>query len=88
MYGHPVSGLLSNKHLFATIKEAGYYEDSLVPCLLKHETKITIGVIVVDDIGLKVRSKEDVLHLVEAIEKVWKVKINWKGDKYVGMDLK
>jgi hypothetical protein len=87
MYGHPVSGLLSNKHLFKTIKDAGYYEDSLVPCLLKHVTKPTIGVIVVDDIGLKVRSKEDVLHLVEAIEKVWKVKINWKGDKYVGMDL-
>ena len=88
MYGHPVSGLLSNKHLFKTIRKAGYYEDSLVPCLLKHETKPTIGVIVVDDIGLKVRSKEDVLHLVEAIEKVWKVKINWKGDKYVGIDLK
>jgi hypothetical protein len=88
MYGHPVAGLLSNKHLFKTIKEAGYYEDSRVPCLLKHETRSTIGAIVVDDIGLKVRSKDDVMHLVNAIEKVWKVKINWKGDKYVGMDLK
>jgi hypothetical protein len=88
MYGHPVSGLLSNKHLFETIKEAGYYEDSRVPCLLKHKTKSIIGAIVVDDIGLKARSKDDVMHLVNAIEKVWKVKINWKGDRYVGMDLK
>jgi hypothetical protein len=88
MYGHPVAGLLSNKHLLKTIEKAGYYEDSRVPCLLKHETRSTIGAIVVDDIGLKVRCKDDVMHLVNAIEKVWKVKINWKGDKYVGMDLK
>jgi len=88
MYGHPVSGLLSNKHLFKTIEEAGYYEDSLVPCMIKHKERSTIGAIVVDDIGLKVRSKDDVIHLVNAIEKVWKVKINWQGDKYVGMDLK
>jgi hypothetical protein len=87
MYGHPASGYLSNKHLFKTIEAAGYYEDSLVPCMLKHKTKPTIGAIVVDDIGLKVRSKDDVLHLVKAIEQVWKVKINWQGNRYVGMDL-
>ena len=88
MYGHPVSGYLSNKHLYKTIELEGYYEDSLVPCMLKHKTRTTIGAIVVDDIGLKVRSKDDVHHLVNAIEKVWKVKINWNGDKYVGMNLK
>jgi hypothetical protein len=88
MYGHPVSGYLSNKHLFKTIEPEGYYEDAMVPCMLKHKTRSTIGAIVVDDIGLKVRSNDDVLHLVNAIEKVWKVKINWQGNRYVGMDLK
>ena len=88
MWGHPVAGRLANKHLFKTIEPEGYYEDNLVPCLLKHKTKPTIGAVVVDDIGLKVRCKEDVMHLVNAIEKVWKIKINWLGDKYVGMDLK
>jgi hypothetical protein len=87
MYGHPVSGYLSNKHLFKTIEPEGYYEDAMVPCMLKHKTRSTIGAIVVDDIGLKVRSKDDVLHLVNAIEKVWKVKVNWQGNRYVGMDL-
>ena len=87
MYGHPVSGYLSNKHLFKTIEPEGYYEDAKVPCMLKHKTRPTIGVIVVDDIGLKVRSKDDVTHLVNAIEKVWKVKIKWQGNRYVGMDL-
>ena len=87
MYGHPVSGRLSNKLLFKTIEPAGYYEDPIVPAIIKHKTLPTVGGLVVDDCGLKVRCKEDALHLIEAIEKVWKVKVNWEGNKFLGLNI-
>jgi hypothetical protein len=70
MYGHPAAGRLANKLLFKTIGHAGYYEDPIIPALIKHETRPTIGGLVVDDCGLKVRCKEDALHLINAIETV------------------
>jgi hypothetical protein len=87
MYGHPASGRLANKLLMKTIETEGYYEDQLVPCLIKHKTLPTIGALVVDDLGLKVSGEANLMHIVRAIEKVWKVKINRLGNKFVGMDL-
>ena len=46
-----------------------------------------MAALVVDDFGVKANSVEDVLHLVESISRVWKVKINWKGGKFLGMTL-
>jgi hypothetical protein len=87
MYGHPAAGRLANKLLMKTIEPEGYYEDRLVPCLIKHKTLPTIGALVVDDLGLKVAGEANLMHIVNAIEKVWKVKINRLGNKFVGMDL-
>ena len=88
MYGHPASGRLSNKLFFKTIESAGYYEDPIIPAIIKHKTLPTIGGLVVDDCGLKVRCKEHALHFIDAVEKVWKVKVNWNGDKFLGLNIK
>ena len=53
----------------------------------KHKTLPTIGTLVVDDLGLKVAGEANLMHIVHAIEKVWKVKINRLGNKFVGIDL-
>jgi hypothetical protein len=87
LYGHPAAGYLANRLLVKTILPDGYYEDPNIPCLFKHETRSTMASLVVDDFGVKANSIEDVMHLVNSISKVWKVKINWKGDKFLGMDL-
>jgi len=87
MYGHQAAGHLANRLLIKTIEPAGYYEDRLVPCLIKHKSRSTIGALVVDDLGLKVSGEDNLIHIVEAIEKVWKVKINRAGDKFVGLAL-
>ena len=42
---------------------------------------------VVDDCGLKIRCKEHALHIIEAVEKVWKVKVNWNGNKFLGLNI-
>jgi len=88
MYGHPASGRLSNKLFFKTIESAGYYEDPIVPAIIRHLSLPTIGGLVVDDCGLKVRCKEDALYFINAVEKVWKVKVNWNGDKFLGLNIK
>ena len=75
IYGHPAAGYLANRLLVKTILPDGYYEDPNIPCLFKHETRSTVATLVVDDFGVKASSVEDVLHLVESISKVWKVKI-------------
>ena len=49
MYGHSASGRLSNKFFFKTIESAGYYEDPIIPAIIKHKTLPTIGGLVVDD---------------------------------------
>lgn len=87
MYGHQAAGHLANKLLIKTIEPEGYYEDPIVPCLIKHKSLPTIGCLVVDDLGLKINSEENLIHIVKSIEKVWKVKINRAGDKFVGMAL-
>ena len=87
MYGHPVSGRLLNKLFFKTIESAGYYEDPIIPAIIKHKTLPTVGGLVVDDCGLKIRCKEHALHIIEAVEKVWKVKVNWNGNKFLGLNI-
>ena len=88
MYGHPASGRLSNKLFFKTIESAGYYEDPIIPAIIRHVSLPTVGGLVVDDCGLKVRCKDDALHFINAVEKVWKVKVNWDGDKFLGLNIK
>jgi hypothetical protein len=88
MYGHPAAGLLANRLFWKTIEPAGYYEDPNVPCLIQSKTNTIQGALVVDDITAKYSNPDEVLHLVAAIEKVWKVKINWAADRFCGLDLK
>ena len=88
MYGHPVSGRLSNILLTKTLKNAGYYEDELTPCLFHHPTRNIKFVLIVDDLGIKYSKLEDLDHLCEAIGKVWKVKVDKTGSKFLGMMLK
>ena len=88
MYGHPASGRLSNKKLVSILKDAGYHEDKFVDCLFKHASRDIIFALVVDDMGIKYSKVEDVEHLVATIAPYWKVKLDYSGSKFLGMDLK
>ena len=87
MYGHPAAGLISNKRLVGLLATAGYTEDSLVPCLFTHATRGTKFVLIVDDLGIKVRSEEDLQHLADAIRPGWDVKIDRNGKKFLNITL-
>ena len=42
----------------------------------------------VDDFGVKYKQRADAEHLISVLEQLYKLKINWTGDKYLGMAIK
>ena len=87
MYGHPAAGRLSNEMLKSLLLSQGYYEDPLVSCLFKHETRSTVFTLVVDDLGIKYTSNDDLEHLAASMSPGWAVKIDRSGSKFLGMNL-
>ena len=73
MYGLPQAGLLSQRRLVAHLESHGYRQHPNVPCLFKHDTRGTTFTLVVDDFGIKYKSKDDDLHLINALENVYKL---------------
>jgi hypothetical protein len=87
MYGLAQAGRIAQETLITKLQEAGYLMDNNVKCLFIHETRSTMFTLTVDDFGIKYNNDEDLQHLIEALEKVYKVKVNLKGDKYLGMNI-
>ena len=40
-----------------------------------------------DEFGIKSIRKEDTQHLIDAISTTYPLKVDWKGSKYIGIDL-
>jgi hypothetical protein len=87
MYGHPAAGRLANELLVSTLNAGGYTEDPYTPCLFHHSSRPTKFTLVVDDLGVKVHSEDDLQHLISTISKVWTVKVDREGKKFLGMHL-
>ena len=52
---------------YSILKEAGYHEYDLVPCLFKHETRKISFCLFVDDLSVKHTNNEDIQHLIDSI---------------------
>jgi hypothetical protein len=87
IYGLPQAGILAQQKLAQLLAKHGYHQDKYVPCLFKHETKQIAFSLVVDDFGVKYKNKEDVQHLMKTLENEYKVKIDWTGEKYIGITI-
>jgi hypothetical protein len=57
------------------------------PGLWRHTTRKTTFALCVGDFGVKYYSKEDALHLVNALKDHYKITIDWKGELYCGLTL-
>jgi hypothetical protein len=88
MYGLAQAGRIAQEILISKLQESGYHMADNVRCLFVHETRPISFTLTVDDFGVKYEKEEDLQHLVATLEKVYKIKINTKGDKYLGMNLK
>ena len=69
------------------LKDAGYVPIVNTSGLWKHKTRQTLFSLCVDDFGVKYYDKADVVHLKNAIEKAYTVKIDWEGKDFLGYTL-
>ena len=88
IYGLKQAGRLAQQRLVAHLAEHGYEQTEHTPCLFKHITNSVTFTLVVDDFGVKYTSRADATHLLDTLERLYKIKTNWTGDAYIGFDIK
>ena len=87
MYGLPQAGILANKKLIRHLKPYGYKPARHTPGLWIHETKNIKFTLAVDDFGVQYDNKDDVQHLIAALQTEYRITIDWEGKKYCGLTL-
>ena len=55
------------------------------PALWKHATKPVLFSLVVDDFGVKYIGKENADHLIQALQKLYTISIDWNGSLFCGL---
>ena len=86
-YGLPQAGKLAQDKLIAHLAVHGYLQCPDVPCVFRHVTRNVTFSLVVDDFGIKYFNREDAEHLLQCLRLEYKMTVNWKGDKYLGMQI-
>ena len=87
MYGLPQAGLLANNLLAKRLSKAGYYQCQFTPGLWRHVWRPVTFSLVVDDFGVKYKGDCHANHLINTLKKDYEVKIDWKGELFVGIKL-
>ena len=83
MYGLPQAGLLAQNRLITHLASHGYHQTEAT-CLFRHETNGTDFSLVVDDFGVKYSNKLGAQHLIDTLQKLYVITIDWTGTKYLG----
>ena len=88
MYGLPQAGKIANDQLKKRLAESGYHPAQFTPRLWTHVWRPIKFTLVVDDFGVKFTGDKHANHLKKALKRYYKVTVEWKGEKCVGMNLK
>ena len=86
MYGLPHAGRIAQEALIPQLAKHGYHQTSTT-CLFRHVTNGIAFTLVVDDFGIKYRSKQDADHLIACLREKYELSIRWKGEFYLGMQI-
>ena len=87
MYGLKQAAILAYKQLVKHLEPYGYAPVPHSLSLWTHKTKRTKCCLCVDDFGIKYYSKEDALHLVNALKEGYPTSVDWEGNNYCGYKL-
>jgi hypothetical protein len=87
IYGLKQAGALANADLIKHLAKHDYIPMDRTPGLFKHKTRPISFTLVVDDFGVKYVNLEDAKHLEQTLKTYYPIKSDWKGDKYIGIDL-
>ena len=87
MYGLPQAGYLAQQRLIEHLRKHQYHQTD-TPCLFRHASNGTTFALVVDDFGVKYTDRAAAEHLINALQEIYEIKIDWTGSKYIGFTIK
>jgi hypothetical protein len=87
MYGLPQAGRIANEQLTKFLAPHGYAPVPITPGLWQHTTRDIAFTLVVDDFGVKYTKHADAEHLMQTLNKLYKVSEDWEGTRYCGLTL-
>ena len=82
MPGLKQDGRIANNQLKAQLTHFGFAPVTRTPAIWKHNTKPIILSLVVDDFGVKNIGKENADHLIQSLQKLYTISINWTGSLF------
>jgi Reverse transcriptase (RNA-dependent DNA polymerase). len=86
MYGLKQAGHIAYDQLETHLAKYGY-RPTTTQGLWKHETRNISFILVVDDFGIKYTDERDATHLIQALQDLYTVNVNWTGSLYCGLTL-
>jgi Reverse transcriptase (RNA-dependent DNA polymerase) len=86
MYGLPQAGLLAQQRLITHLASHGYNQTDTT-CLFRHVSNGTVFSLVVDDFGVKYTNMNGVNHLIQTLQALYSITIDWTGSKYLGFSI-
>jgi hypothetical protein len=86
-YGLPQAGALSQQRLFEHLRNHGYYQLGQSQSLFRNDDGSVRFDLVVDDFAVVWRDKRGIQHLIATLRKLYTIKVDWRGSKYLGMDI-
>ena len=87
MPGLKQAGRIANDRLQKHLATFGYAPVPRTPSLWKHESRPVTFSLVVDDFGVKYVGKEHADHLINALQQLYQISIDWTGTLYLGLTL-
>jgi hypothetical protein len=87
MYGLPQAGIIANERLVKHLQAYGYKPTANTPGLFTHTERPISFCLTVDDFGVKYTGKEHAEHLIQALQDLYTITIDWSGTLYCGITL-
>jgi hypothetical protein len=86
-YGLPQAGALSQERLFQHLEKHGYHQLTHSQSLFRNHDGTIRFALVVDDFAVIWKDKQSMQHFLATLRKLYTVKVDWEGSKYLGMDI-
>ena len=87
MPGLKQAGRIANYRLKAHLAHFGFAPVPRTPALWKNTTNPIIFSLVVDDFGVKYIGKENDDHLIQSLQKLYTISIDWNGPLFCGLTI-
>jgi hypothetical protein len=87
MPGLKQAGRITNDQLTTHLAKFGYHLVPITPSLWTHDTRPSDFSLVVDNFGVKCVGKEHVMHLLEALHKLYIVTEDWDGTLFSSLTI-